>query len=186
MSVAPALNEDQLEKLALFLEDHEDALDLFAVHGLLTANNISPEPLSMDEIVTVILDDPDKKLPAEILKLIELLNKEIQALLESGEVFPVPCDLNVEADEDGEAAPLESWCSGFMLLCFEQEDAWYEINEEEVGELLYPILYASGMAAEEPEFIEIDDNPSLSAELCEAIPDNVVELFLLFRVDEKK
>lgn len=186
MSVAPALNEDQLEKLALFLEDHEDALDFFAVHGLLTANNISPDPLSMDEIVTVILDDPDKKLPADILKLIELLNKEVQSLLESGEAFPVPCDLNVEADEDGEGAPLESWCAGFMLLCFEQEDDWYEINEEEVAELLYPILYASGMAAEEPEFIEIDDNPELSAELCEAIPDNVVELFLLFRVDEKK
>jgi uncharacterized protein len=187
MSTVAALDEDQLETLALFLEDHAeqaDGLDFFALHGLLTANAVGPTPLSQEELLDFALNgtpewkDADQE--AQILKLINTLKKEIVELVESGQAFPVPCDLNVEADEDGEAAPLESWAVGFMLLSLEQTDAWYGENEENAAELLFPILYASGLNAEDEAFADIDDDAKLSKQVCASIPDNIVDLFLMY------
>ena len=187
MSTAAALNEDQLESLALFLEDQaeqEDGLDFFALHGLLTANAISLQPLEWNALSQLIFNGDitweNAKQQQEMTQLIELLQKEILELIESGQTFPIPCELNVEADEDDEAAPLENWSVGFMLLTIEQEDVWYRKFEKDAAELLFPILYASGLNAEDEAFAEIDDDDKLSLQVCASIPDNLVDLFLLY------
>jgi uncharacterized protein len=187
MSTQAALDEDQLETLALFLEEQAeqaDGLDFFALHGLLTANAVGPTPLDWDELLNFTFNEPPKwsspQQESEILRLIKTLQKEVVELVESGQSFPVPCDLNVEADEDGEAAPLESWAVGFMLLSLEQTDAWYGEHEENAAELLFPILYASGLNAEDEAFADIDDDAKLSKQVCASIPDNVVDLFLMY------
>jgi len=187
MSTAAALNEDQLETLALFLEEQAesaDGLDFFALHGLLTANAVSPAAFSLEQLLPIIFDGeptwPSDAVKSEIIQLITLLQKEVVELVESGQSFPVPCDLNVEADEDGEAAPLENWCMGFMLLSIEQSDDWYGEHEENAAELLFPIVYASGLNADEEAFAEIDDDDKLSLQVCASIPDNIVDLFLLY------
>jgi len=187
MSTQAALDEDQLETLALFLEEQAeqaDGLDFFALHGLLTANAVGPTPLNWDELLSFTFNEtPNWSSPqqeSEILRLIKTLQKEVVELVESGQSFPVPCDLNVEADEDGEAAPLESWAVGFMLLSLEQTDAWYGEHEENAAELLFPILYASGLNAEDEAFADIDDDAKLSKQVCASIPDNVVDLFLMY------
>ena len=187
MSTFPALDEDQLETLAIFLEDHSEqseGLDFFGLHGLLTANVISPSAISFDALCQLAFDtEPkwqDDAQKAAILDLIHALQKEIIELVESGQPFPVPCDLNVEADEDDETAPLENWSLGFMLLSLEQPEAWFEREEAEVAELIFPIVYASGINAEEKEFAEIDEDDRLSQQVCEAIPDAVIDLFLHF------
>ncbi len=191
MTTAAALNEDQLETLALFLEDHAeqaDGLDFFSLHGLLTANAVTPQPLSLDALLALIFngepefDSASQK--TEITQLIQLLQKEVIELVESGQSFPVPCDLNVEADEDGEAAPLENWAVGFMLLSLEQQDAWYGKHEENAAELLFPILYASGLNADDEAFADIDEDENLSLQVCASIPENVIDLFLLYHGDD--
>jgi len=187
MTTAAALNEDQLETLALFLEDQAesaDGLDFFALHGLFTANAVSPSPLTLDELLLIVFDGapqwPSTEVESQVKQLLTLLQKEVIELVESGQSFPVPCDLNVEADEDGEAAPLENWCVGFMLLSIEQPDAWYGEHEENAAELLFPIVYASGLNADEEAFAEIDDDDKLSLQVCASIPDNIIDLFLLY------
>ncbi|MGR6874424.1 YecA/YgfB family protein [Pseudomonas sp. HK3] len=191
MTTTAALNEDQLETLALFLEDQaEDAegLDFFALHGLLTANAVSPKTLSIDALIPMIFNGvpqwPKDSVKAEIISLISLLQKEVIELVESGQSFPVPCDLNVEGDEDGEAAPLENWAIGFILLSIEQHKDWYGKHEENAAELLFPIVYASGLNAEDDAFADIDDDEQLSLQVCASIPDNLIDLFLLYNGDE--
>lgn len=187
MTTLAALDEDQLETLALFLEDNaetSDGLDFFALHGLLAANAVGPTPLIWDDLLEFAFDGtPNWKSPqqeTEILSLISILQKEIIEQVESGQSFPVPCELNVEADEDDEAAPLESWSVGFMLLTLEQTDAWYGKHEENAAELLFPILYASGLNAEDEAFSDIDNDEKLSLQVCASIPDNVIDLFLMY------
>jgi len=192
MSTAAALSEDQLESLALFLEDHaeqEEGLDFFALHGLLTANAISAQPVDWSVLNEFIFNgevkwDNDQQ-QADIRYLIDLLQKEIIEIIESGVTFPVPCELNVEGDEDGEAAPLENWSMGFMLLTIEQNDIWYRKYEKDAAELLFPILYASGLNAEDEAFAEIDEDDKLSLQVCASIPDNIVDLFLLYHGEQK-
>jgi len=192
MSTAAALSEDQLESLALFLEDHaeqEEGLDFFALHGLLTANAISAQPVDWSVLNEFIFNGEVKwnsdQQQADIRYLIDLLQKEIIEIIESGVTFPVPCELNVEGDEDGEAAPLENWSMGFMLLTIEQNDIWYRKYEKDAAELLFPILYASGLNAEDEAFAEIDEDDKLSLQVCASIPDNIVDLFLLYHGEQK-
>lgn len=187
MTTAAALNEDQLETLALFLEDQAesaDGLDFFALHGLLTANAVGIDTLPIEALFPIIFDgEPsweNQAQKSEITQLISLLQKEVTELVESGQSFPVPCDLNVEADEDGEAAPLENWAMGFMLLSLEQPEQWYGELEEAAAELIFPIVYASGLNADEEAFAEIDDDDQLSLQVCASIPDNIIDLFLLY------
>lgn len=187
MTTLAALDEDQLETLAIFLEEQAelaDGLDFFALHGLLTANAVGPSPLQWNQLIEFIFNGQpkwqDQAQQNNIESLIAILQKEIIELVESGQTFPVPCDLNVEADEDDEAAPLENWSVGFMLLTLEQTDAWYGKHEENAAELLFPILYASGLNAEDEAFADIDDNDQLSKQVCASIPDNIVDLFLMY------
>jgi uncharacterized protein len=192
MTTLAALNEDQLETLALFLEDQAEAnegLDFFALHGFLTANCVGPSPLNWEEILEFTFNGQptwkNQTQEDEISLLISILQKEILELVESGLTFPVPCDLNVEADEDDDSAPLESWSVGFMLLTLEQTDAWYGEHEENAAELLFPILYASGLNAEDEAFADIDEDENLSKQVCASIPDNVVDLFLMYHGEQK-
>jgi len=187
MSTVAALNEDQLETLALFLEDEAEegeGLDFFALHGLLTANAISPQPVNLTTLFEITFNGEPKwessQQKQNIEQLVSILQKEIIELIELGQAFPVPCDLNVEADEDGEAAPLENWAVGFMLLTEHQEALWFEQKEDEAAELLFPILYASGLQAEDEAFADIDEDDQLSRQVCASIPENVVDLFLLY------
>ncbi len=192
MSQAAALDEEQLESLALFLEEQAEqgeGLDFFALHGLLTANAISSAPLDFSQLSEHILNGKaqcsKKQQQTDINTLIKLLQKEIVELIESGVTYPVPCELNVEADEDGEAAPLENWSVGFMLLSIEQGNVWYGKFEKDAAELLFPILYASGLNCEDEAFAEIDDDDKLSLQVCASIPDNIVDLFLLYHGEQK-
>lgn len=68
-----------------------------------------------------------------------------------------------------------------MLLTLEQPDAWFEgEGEAEVAELIFPVVYASGINSDEKEFADIDEDENLSRQVCEAIPDAIIDLFLHF------
>ncbi|MFH7445142.1 UPF0149 family protein, partial [Pseudomonas syringae pv. tagetis] len=67
----------------------------------------------------------------------------IARLLAADEEFELPCDLDLGDDPDD--SDLRGWCIGFMEGVFLREYAWFESAEEEVSEMLLPIMVGSGL-----------------------------------------
>jgi uncharacterized protein len=184
----PALDEDELELLGQMLEDElerQDSFDFFEAHGLITAIKTGPIEFEWSQIYDIIFPEKpafnDKQLE-RVQRLLRKLGYEIQAWLDYGEDFPIPCDLTlqVEDDEEEEGAALEAWTAGFMAGVLQNEAAWYDKSEEQMAEWIFPIMYASGLFAEEPEMAEIDEDGDLSNQMCVNIPPAVIEMFLHF------
>ena len=185
----PALSENELETLGVLLEEEaerQDSFDFFAIHGLITALLTGPVPFDMDTVWECAFDDKlgfsaDEKKTVDTL--MKKLAREIQAWLDSGEDFPVPAELTLVDDEEDEP-PLESWAIGFMTGVMLNEEEWYAREEEEVAQLLFSIMYASGLFADEEEMADIDDDVDLSNQVCGAIPASVIDMYLFFHSQE--
>ena len=181
----PALDETELETLGQFLEDqleHQESFDFFETHGFLTALKTGPVECDWEEVYQIIfpaLDSMSTPALDDIKRLIRKLSYEIQAWLDSGQDFPVPCDLTLEFDESEEdVAAIEAWASGFMAAVLRWDDVWDQKQEDQVAEYLFPIMYASGLFSEEPDMAEIDEDSQLSDQMCSNIPPAIIELFL--------
>ncbi|MFY9180250.1 MAG: YecA family protein [Venatoribacter sp.] len=185
----PSLDEDELEILGTLLEEEaerQDSFDFFAVHGLITALVSSPETFEVKTVWELAFEENtgfSKEQKEQLTHLFNKLAKEIQAWLDSGQDFPVPCELTLLEEEDEDSA-LESWALGFMSAVLLQEESWYGEHEEKVAQHLFPIMYASGLFLDEPEMAEIDEDVDLSNQLCGNIPAAVVELYLLLHAGE--
>jgi len=179
----PALTEDELETLGVLLEteaERQDSFDFFAVHGLITALLSGPNEFDIRQVWDCAFDEQlgfDKEQKAQVNELMLKLSKEIQAWLDSGQDFPVPADLTLVDDEE-EEPPLESWAIGYMTAVMLQEEDWYAEHEEKVAECLFPIMYASGLFADEPEMADIDEDVELSDQMCGNIPAAVIQVYL--------
>ena len=177
----PALEEDELNTLAQLLEreaDANDSFDFFAVHGFITAMCVGPHEFQPDIVLQGAFDSLDGFSASELQTLDQLINKlerEIQAWLDSGQDFPVPCELSL-VDED--EPMLESWAMGFMSAVILQEADWYAADEQQMAQLLFPIMYASGLFMDEPEMADIDEDADLSDKVCATIPATVTEMYL--------
>jgi len=187
----PALDEDELELLGQMLEDElerQDSLDFFEVHGLITAIKTGPIDIEWAEIFEMVFPEKtaftDEQLE-RVKRLIRKLSYEIQAWLDSGEDFPVPCELTLQVeDDDEEGAAIEAWAAGFMAGVLQGEEAWYKKEEEKMAEWIFPIMYASGLFAEEAEMADIDEDEDLSNQMCVNIPPAVIEMFLHFHASK--
>ena len=69
---------------------------------------------------------------------------------------------------------------------FLREAAWFENAEDEVSELLLPIMVGSGLFEEQPEFDEIAADRDLVDSMIEQIPEVLTALYLLFQAPEEK
>jgi uncharacterized protein len=183
----PALDEDELELLGQMLEDEcerQESFDFFEAHGLITAIKTGPVDYEWPQIYEMIFPEKTAFNDAQLERVQRLLRKlsfEIQAWLDCGEDFPIPCDLTLQVeDDDEEGAALEAWTAGFMAIVLQNEAAWYAKNEEQIAEWIFPIMYASGLFAEEAEMAEIDEDGDLSDQMCVNIPPAIVEMFLHF------
>jgi uncharacterized protein len=187
----PALDEDELELLGQMLEDElerQDSFDFFEAHGLLTAIKTGPIDLEWAQIYDIIFPEKtafnDEQLE-RVQRLLRKLSYEIQAWLDYGEDFPIPCDLTLQVeDDDEEGAAIEAWTSGFMAGVLQNEEAWYGKDEEQMAQWIFPIMYASGLFAEEAEMAEIDEDEALSDQMCVNIPPAVIEMFLHFHASK--
>ncbi len=65
------------------------------------------------------------------------------------------------------------------------EDRWFQEHEQEVCELLLPLMLASGLFDDEPEFREILKDPKLAEDMCSQIPEVLMELYLMFNSPEE-
>lgn len=181
----PALDEHELDTLGQLLEqeaERNDGFDFFAIHGLMTAMISGPQAFEISDIWSLAFDgEPafNGQQKATLAALLEKLALEIQAWLDSGQDFPVPCELTLVEDDEDEAPALESWAMGYMSAVLNQEQQWYEHDEAKVAEGLFPMMYASGLFMDEDDIAQIDNDIELSNQMCANIPAAVIELYLL-------
>ena len=114
----------------------------------------------------------------------EELKARIARELASDEDLELPCELTLGDEPD--YSDLRSWCIGFMEGVFLREEAWFSNDEELVSELLLPVMVASGLFADQPEFAEIHEDEDMVEDMAEHIPQVLTQLFLLFNAPEEK
>ena len=185
------ITEDELDDLEAFLLSDavpETALDLIGAHGLLCALNIAPKPTPAAEWMAMVFDgQPNWESDAQratIEELLKKLDKTIGNDLTSEEEVPLPLDLTLETESDDETAETTLWAEGFMEGVFLNEALWFERDEETVAGLLLPIMVASELF-DDPEIKDIRKDRSLSQEMCDQIPEVLVDLYLLYHAPEK-
>lgn len=182
---------EQMKNLREFLdadELHDEALDYIATCGYLTALTISPEAVPEQEwIAELFAEEPNYKDEAqrvEIEAALLVLKANIERQLASDEDFILPCELSLGDDPD--FSELRGWCIGFLEGVFLREDAWFEDDEEEISELLLPIMVGSGLFDEQPDFAEMAADLELVDSMLEQIPEVLTTLFLLCQAPEEK
>ncbi|MFS0827954.1 UPF0149 family protein [Pseudomonas phoenicis] len=182
---------EQLTRLQAFLdadELHEEALDYVAAHGFLTALSISTEDVPEREWIDALFAEPPQYASeaqhVEVETTLVALKHHIARVLASEEDFELPCDLDLGDDPDD--SELRGWCIGFMEGVFLREEAWFENAEEEVSEMLLPIMVGSGLFDEQPEFADIASNANLQDDMIVQIPEALTALFLLLHAPDEK
>ncbi len=193
--IAQPLNDDELDRLEEFLFSDavsEESLDLIGIHGLFCALSISPEPVPEKEWLALLLDgEPKWHSDAEREEISGLLRQWYQSIsndLYSDEEIDLPCDLTLELEEEDREigiAPLTLWAEAFMEGVFLHEDLWFSPErEEQVAELMLPIMVASDLF-EEDDFKQIRRDKRLCEEMVRQIPDILIDLYLVFHAPEK-
>lgn len=182
---------EQLTRLQVFLDAddlHEEALDYVAAHGYLTALSITSEAVPDREWIDALFaEEPKYSSDAqrvEIEATLVALKAHISRQLASDEEFELPCDLDLGEDPDD--SDLRGWCIGFMEGVFLREEAWFENAEEEVSEMLLPIMVGSGLFDEQPEFEDIAKDANLQDDMIVQIPEALTALYLLLHAPEEK
>ena len=157
---------EQLTRLQVFLdadELHDEALDYVAAHGYLTALSICSETVPDREWIDALFaEEPHYSSDTEreaIESTLLALKAHIARQLASDEEFELPCELDLGDDPDD--SDLRGWCIGFMEGVFLREAAWFETAEDEVSEMLLPIMVGSGLFDEQPEFEDIAKDANL-------------------------
>lgn len=180
------LDENEIDELEAFLFSEgvsEEALDYPGLHGLLTAIAICPVTIAEEEWLETLFDGLPVYTNSEQQTRIEsLLRRELLGIcdeLEHEEPPELPCDLSLD-DE----SLLTVWCQGFMEGVFMREELWFGDHEEQVAELLLPMMIASELFEDDIELQAMRGDATLMQGLCEEIPDLLTDIYLLFRVPE--
>lgn len=189
---ANALSEAELDQLDDFLYSDivsEDCLDLIGVHGLFCALNISPIEIDEATWIELVFDvEPKWESDAqkqEIMGLLQRFYNSIGGNLYSDGEIELLCELSLDAEEGEDISPLSWWAQAFMEGVFTQEEVWFGTkSEEDVAEMLLPIMVASDLFDEE-DINKIRDDEKVCAEMCSQIPDLLVDLYLYFHAPDK-
>ncbi|MBS3803188.1 MAG: YecA family protein [Oleiphilaceae bacterium] len=178
------LSNSEIESLEdiLFAEPWgEDALDFFGLHGMVCASVVGPITISTENLFMLAtgLDElPEDTVPPVFKTLVETLSNGLAHSLDMGQALELP------EPEDGDPMnALENWCAGFVEVFLENEEAWLQDNEEEVAELLVPMLTLSGFYEDE-DFQRVRESEKLSQQMADAIPDSLTDLYLLFHAPD--
>ena len=182
---------EQFTRLQAFLDAddlHEEALDYVAAHGYLTALCICPVDVPEREWIDALFAEPphyrDNAEREDIQNALVSLKAHIARQLASDEDMQLPCDLDLGDDPDD--SDLRGWCIGFMEGVFLREAVWFEGSEDEVSELLLPIMVGSGLFEEQQEFAEIARDEDLVGSMVEQIPELLTALYLLCNAPDEK
>ena len=182
---------EQLSRLQAFLDAddlHEEALDYVAAHGYLTALCICPDQVPEREWIDALFAEPPhyrSDIEREEVEItLQLLKAHIARQLASDDEPEIPCELDLGDEPDD--SDLRGWCIGFMEGVFLREAAWFETAEEEVSEMLLPIMVGSGLFEEEAEFSDIASDANLMDDMIVQIPEALTALYLLCNAPDEK
>lgn len=185
------ITEAELDTLEAFLisdQVSETALDLIGTHGLLCALNIAPVKTPRSEWMALVFDgEPKWESPAqkaEIEGLLIKLDETVSNDLSADQEVPLPLELTLEVEDEDETADVTLWAEAFMEGVFLNEGDWFERDEETVAGLLLPIMVASELF-DDAEIQDIRKDRALSEEMCEQIPEVLIDLYLLYHAPEK-
>lgn len=160
----------------------DDALDFFGLHGAVCASVIGPVSLKLEELFQLATGSdtlPDGKVPDIFAQCVNALTREMTQALDMGQPLELP------EPEDGDPMnALENWCAGFVETFLEHEESWMDAaSEEEVADLMVPILTLSGLFEDE-DFQRAREDEKVASQMAEAIPDSLTDLYLLFHAPE--
>ncbi|WP_286239339.1 YecA family protein [Neptuniibacter halophilus] len=189
---ANPLSDAELDTLDDFLYSDfvsEDCLDLIGVHGLFCALNISPTPVDQATWIELVFEqEPNWESPAQqeqIMGLLKRFYSSIGASLYSDGEIELLCELSLDPEEDEDISPLAWWAQAFMEGVFTQEEEWFgSKSEEDVAQMLLPIMVASDLFDEE-DISKIREDEKLCAEMCAQIPELLIDLYLYFHAPDK-
>ncbi|OZG71308.1 metal-binding protein containing [Hahella sp. CCB-MM4] len=169
---------DSIESILFDNDQEDDCLDLFGIHGLVCSFLVAPETPERNQWLLFIIGDNsnlDEDQKATLEQAITQLQHHISEQLESEEEFTLP----EETYDDDNA--LVNWCAGFVEGFLACEQAWFQDQDEaNVAGLLLPIMAHSELFQDD-DFEDIRRNDKLMAQMVSEIPENVVDLFLLYR-----
>ncbi len=172
--------EQHFKQLIKHYDTGADPMPYLCAHGFMTAQAICASGNTQDEIIAVMLDsDVTLSTDARVAftTLLTQLTHSIDRAFNEEEVIDLPLSMD---DKD----QLSDWCTGFMEAHFLAEQRWFETHEQEVCELLLPVMLASGLFSDEPDFQHILSDSQLTEDMYEQIPDVLMELYLLFNSPE--
>lgn len=160
----------------------DDALDFFGLHGVVCASVVGPVELSVEDIfrlATGTENVPDNGVPGTFKRCVGELAQVMVHALDMGQSLELP------EPEDGDPMnALENWCAGFVDTFLEYEEEWLEeASEEEIADLLVPMLTLSGLFEDE-DFEKARKSEKLSQQMADAIPDALTDLYLQFHAPD--
>ncbi|PPK50096.1 YecA/YgfB family protein [Marinobacter persicus] len=179
------LSNSDIEALEdiLFAEPWGDhALDFFGFHGVVCASVIGPASLEAEDLFRLATGSetvPDTGVPEILTRCARELSQDMAHALDMGQPLELP------EPEDGDPMnALENWCAGFVDTFLENEESWLEAaSEEEVADLMVPMLTLSGLFEDE-DFTKVREDEKLAGRMADAIPDSLTDLYLLFHAPD--
>lgn len=167
------------QQLNDFLAQQSDAFSWVETHGLMCAIAVGPTPTEGWQ-QAIFLED-GLSMPADIATVMVKFSERLASDLGASDGITLPCRL--DPYEENENADLASWCTGFMAGVYSSEADWYDANEEDVANLLLPVVLISGL--EEDEALdELWENTQLTRQMAVGLPDLLEELFLHFHAPD--
>jgi uncharacterized protein len=179
------LTEREWERLADYFHSDtipEAAMDLFELHGFMTALSIAPRSAQVAAWLPVVMGERDFRLDDGIIDMIQRMRAGITSELDSGDGVELPMELLPDDEEEGEL--LRSWCLGFVEGQMLDDEAWFGEDAERVAALSLPMAALSG-AMEEEDLGGLLKTEAKRRALAKQIPDSLDELFLYFREEKK-
>ena len=181
---------DELEEFLFSDAVSEDALDLVGTHGYFCALNISPAKIPEKQWLQELFDGTPEytteKQKSRIEELLRRLYFSIGSDLYNDQDMLLPCEPTLADPADEEQGPMTTWAQAFMEAVFLKEDDWFNHQaEEEVAELMLPIMIASELF-DEDEFAKMRQDKNLCDEMCRSIPELLIDLYLLFHAPADK
>lgn len=162
----------------------EGSLDFVACHGFLTAMAVYDDIFVAKEVLPVITDtQPEFESSAQkkaVHTALEDLFTHINRGLYLGGELSLPMTLSPPILS--QTNDLSDWCFGFMEAVAVFEDDWFSSPSltDPIAELILPIVIFSEPHID-PELAHLVKNDNARKQLAEEIPENLQQLYLLFR-----
>ncbi len=181
------MSESEQELLSNYLNSESTSagcLDYIACHGFMTAMAVRLDECKVKQLLRFIVDgEPSYQSSDEkhaIEHALEGLFLSLSRQLYLGEDLDLPHDCRpAKLNQTNE---LTDWCFGFMEAVGAYEPQWFSSNFpiEAVAELLLPISIFSEPHVE-PGLAHLVQTDKARYQLATEIPENLQQLYLLFR-----